>query len=289
MKPGSFEYVKADTVEAAIEALQRFDGEARILAGGQSLMPLLNMRMLRPAGLIDVNGISDLSGIRVEAGEVRVGALTRYVDIEQSPLIARHLPLVAHGIRKVADRQVRNRGTLGGSLCHADPAAQMPLCALTMDARLRLAGPDGLREVPARAFFLGAYATAADPLEILVDIIYPDAEGTLGTIAQQIRRHGDFPAVSIAASARPADDGRWVDWRIGACGLDDRAIRLDRTAAMLEGQRPDAEVIAAAAAALLEDDIDPPEDVRASAEYRRHLAPIYVARAVTALVEEARP
>jgi carbon-monoxide dehydrogenase medium subunit len=287
MKPGSFEYVKAATIEAALDALVRFDGEARLIAGGQSLMPLMNMRMLRPAGLIDVNGIDGLAGIRVEAGAVHIGALTRYVDIERSDIVARHLPLVSHGIRKVADRQVRNRGTLGGSLCHADPAAQMPLCALTMDARMRLVGPDGPREVPARSFFLGAYATAADPLEMLVEIIYPDAEGSFGTIAQQIRRHGDFPSVSVAASARPAGDGRWVDWRIGACGLDDRAIRLDDVAAVLEGMRPDPDLVGRAAR-LLGDDLDPPEDVRASAEYRRHLAPIYVERAVNAVVEEAR-
>lgn len=286
MKPGSFEYVKADDVEAVIAALEHFEGDARIMAGGQSLMPLMNMRMLRPAGIIDVNAIPGLGDITVVGGDIRVGALTRYLTIENSETVARHLPLVAHAIRKVADRQVRNRGTLGGSLCHADPAAQMPLCALTLDARMVLAGPQGRRTVPAEEFFLGAYMTAVDPLEMLVEVVYPDSEGTIATLAQQVRRHGDFPAVSVAVSVRPNADGTWTDWRIGMCGLSDRPIRLHRPVEVLEGQ-PLNEALILKAAQRLDDGLDPPEDVRASAEYRCHLAPIYIERALVTLMQEA--
>lgn len=286
MKPGIFEFVKAVSVDSALTALARFEGEARIIAGGQSLMPLMNMRMMRPAAIVDVNGIPELDRIVVADGEVRIGALTRYAAIEGSATIAIHLPLLAYAIRRVADRQVRNRGTLGGSLCHADPAAQMPLCALTLGARMVLVGPQGRRVIPASAFFLGAYQTAADPLEMLVEIVYPDCRGTLATLSQQVRRHGDFPIVSVAAAGRPNADGTWSHWKIGICGLSDRPLALNDAAAALEGKRLDAE-LAREVSSLLGKDIDPPSDVRATAEYRRHLAPIYLEKALTMLLQEA--
>ena len=286
MKPGPFEYVKAASVDAALTALARFDGEARIIAGGQSLMPLMNMRMLRPTGIVDINDIPELDGIAVAGGEVRIGALTRYATIEGSAAISTHLPLVAHAIRRVADRQVRNRGTLGGSVCHADPAAQMPLCALTLEARLVLAGPQGRRVVPASEFFLGAYQTAVDPLEMLIEIVYPDCRGSLATLAQQVRRHGDFPIVSVAASARPNADGTWTQLKIGMCGLSDRPLELHDAVAALEGRKLDADVVRKVSG-LVGENIDPPTDVRATAEYRRHLAPIYLEKALTMLLQEA--
>lgn len=283
MKPGAFAYVRARSVEEALSALGRFDGDARILAGGQSLMPLMNMRMLRPAGIIDVNGIEGLDGIHVEGGRVRIGALTRYHVLETSPLIQEHLPLVAHAVRRVADRQVRNRGTLGGSLCHSDPAAQMPLCAQALGAEMVIAGPGGRRTVPAIEFFQGAYTTAVEPLEMLVEISYPATAGARVTLAQQTRRHGDFPAISIAAAAME-EGGTWRGWHIAMGGLSDRPLRAARLCAFLEGKPLTAEVIAEASG-ILPEDVDPMDDVRASAEYRLSLAPIYIARALNALVE----
>jgi carbon-monoxide dehydrogenase medium subunit len=237
MKPASFEYVRAGTVQEALAALVRFDGEARVLAGGQSLMPLMNMRMLRPAGIVDINGIGELAGIRREEGKVVIGALTRYEAIEHSEVVAAHLPLVAVAIRKVADRQVRNRGTLGGSLCHSDPAAQMPLCARTLRATMTVVGPNGRREIPAEEFFVGPYETAVDPLEVLVAISYPDSTGATARLMQQVRRHGDFPTVSIALSAQRAERDTWSNWRIGMCGLGMTARTLDAVAELLEGKR----------------------------------------------------
>jgi carbon-monoxide dehydrogenase medium subunit len=287
MKPPSFEYVKVNTVEAAVAALGRFEGDGRILAGGQSLMPLMNMRMLRPAGVIDVNAVPGLDEIRVADGKVVIGALTRYVTIEHSATIARHLPLVAFAIRKVADRQVRNRGTLGGSLCHADPAAQMPLCALTLGATMHLTGPNGNREVPAEEFFLGPYETAVDPFEMLVAIAYPDSAGAVATLQQQIRRHGDFPTVSVAVSAKMNDQGSWTDWRIGMCGLAPSAVKMKRVAAFLESQKLSRDLAAEAAQLVLDEKPadDTPEDIRATAAYRQHLAPIYMERALMALLK----
>ena len=286
MKPGNFKYVKAQSVEAVIAALKRFEGDARILAGGQSLMPLMNMRMLRPGGIIDANGIPGLDQIAVANGEVRIGALTRYVTLEESETIERHLPLVYHAIRRVADRQVRNRGTLGGSLCHADPAAQMPLCALTLGARMVLVGPEGTRVVDAIDFLQGPYLTTVTDLEMLVEIIYPDCQGTTGALAQQVQRHGDFPTVSVTVSATPNGDKTWSNWRVGACGLAEKAILLSDVMKALEGQILDASLISHAATCI-GDDVDPPSDVRASADYRRHLGPIYVQKALQTLLQES--
>lgn len=283
MKPGVFEYVKADSVESVLAALQQYGGDARILAGGQSLMPLMNMRMLRPAALIDVNAVPGLDTIRLEHGFVHVGALVRYHMIEKSEVIRDHLPLVSHAIRRVADRQVRNRGTLGGSLCHSDPAAQMPLCAQTLCAKMVIAGPDGRRTIPALEFFQGAYTTAVDPLEMLVEIIYPASTGATVTLQQQTRRHGDFPAISIAVSVQRQVDGRWTDWRIGMGGLNDHPLPAGNIATFLEGKAL-TEAVIAEAAAMLPENIDPSDDIRATAEYRLSLAPIYITRALTALL-----
>lgn len=284
MKPGVFEYVKADSIESVLAALRQYDGDARILAGGQSLMPLMNMRMLRPAALIDVNHVPGLDTIRLENGFVHVGALVRYHMIEKSDVIHQHLPLVAHAVKRVADRQVRNRGTLGGSLCHSDPAAQMPLCAQTLGAKMVIAGPDGRRIVPAKDFFQGAYTTAVDPLEMLVEIIYPASTGAKVTLAQQTRRHGDFPAISVAASAQMQADGRWTDWCIGMGGLNDHPLHAGNIAGFLEDKALTPALIAQAAA-MLPENIDPMDDIRATAEYRLSLAPIYITRALTALLQ----
>lgn len=288
MKPASFEYVRAGTVQEAVAALSRFDGEARLLAGGQSLMPLMNMRMLRPAGIVDINGVNELAGIRHEDGRVVIGALTRYEAIEHSEIVAAHLPLVSVAIRKVADRQVRNRGTLGGSLCHSDPAAQMPLCARTLGATMTVIGPDGQRDIPAEEFFVGPYETAVDPLEVLVAISYPASTGATARLMQQVRRHGDFPIVSIALSVQRGERGTWSHWRIGMCGLSMTARPLEAVAELLEGKRLTPGLIREAAQMTLHamPEEDTPEDVRATGEYRRHLAPVYVERALSSLIKE---
>lgn len=286
MKPTSFDYVKAESIEAAIHALERFGEDARILAGGQSLMPLMNMRMLRPSGIVDINSIPGLDGIRLIDGRVRIGALTRYVTIEHSDLVEGHLPLLFTAIRKVADRQVRNRGTLGGSICHADPAAQMPLCALTLGARMILCGPTGERSVPAEDFFQGPYTTAVKPFEVLTGIDYPDCAGHVSSLVQQTRKHGDFPVVSVAMSSVRNPEGLWKNWCIGVCGLALRPVLLKRAAALLEAKTLSASLIEEAAN-LLEDDVDPPEDLRASSQYRLHLVPIYIRRAIAELAGDA--
>lgn len=287
MKPAPLEYVSVRTVDEAMEALARYDGAARPLAGGQSLVPLLNMRLMRPAAVIDITPIAGLDQVVVDAGVVRVGALARYSSLERSPTVREHLPLVARAVPFVGDRQIRNRGTLGGALCHADPAGEMALCAVTLDARLTVARRAGRRQLRADEFFLGPYTTALEADEILVEASFPDGAGTVGAIAEHARRHGDFAVVSVAAAglAGEGDTWRWV--RLGLGAVADRPIYARRASELLSGAALDAEVIREAAQRCVED-ADPSSDVRASAEYRRHLIPIYVERVLMALRERRR-
>lgn len=283
MKPAPFEYVAPTTIEDALEAMQEFDSNARFLAGGQSLVPLLSMRVMRPEGIIDLNGISGLDEIHVNDEKVRIGAMTRYTAIETSSELAAHLPLLVKAVRRVADRQVRNRGTLGGSICHAEPAAQMPLCAVALGAELLVASTEGRRVIAADAFFQHAYTTALAPHELLLEIVFPSGRGTMTALAQHTRRHGDFPLVSVAAVGRAERDGTWHDLRLGLGGVADHPICARSASAFLEGKALYPETVKTAATFAIEA-IDPPSDSRASAEYRRHLAPIYVERALNELM-----
>jgi carbon-monoxide dehydrogenase medium subunit len=279
MKPAPLEYVAASTAEEALAALARFDGAARLLAGGQSLVPLLSMRLVRPAAVIDINGIRGLDGVEAAAGAVRVGALARYSTLEASPVIRERVPLLAEAIPFVGDRQIRNRGTIGGALCHADPAGEMPLCAVTLGARVHLVGPAGRRALDAEAFLQGAYTTALEPTEMLEAVEFPDGAGTEAVVVEHARRHGDFAVVSVAVAGQPAPDGGWRWIRIGLGAVGDRARYARGASEGLAGAGLEPRDIAAAAARCLED-AEPATDVRASAEYRRHLVPILVERAL---------
>ena len=287
MKPAPLEYVAVSTADEALAALARFDGNARLLAGGQSLVPLLSMRLLRPTAVIDINGIPGLDQVVADGGAVRVGALTRYSTLEASAMIRERVPLIARAVPFVGDRQIRNRGTLGGALCHADPAGEMPLCAVTVGARLRIVGIAGRRELEADAFFQGPYATALEPTEMLESIEFPDGAGTEAVVLEHARRHGDFAVVSVAATGLPAPDGTWRWIRIGLGAVADRAFYARRASEGLAGTRLAPADVEAAAARCLEE-AAPTADVRASAEYRRHLVPILVERALGELARRSR-
>ena len=287
MKPAPLEYLAAATADEALAALTRFDGNARLLAGGQSLVPLLSMRLLRPTAVIDINGIPGLDRIAAGDGVVRVGALARYSALEMSAVIHERVPLLAKAIPFVGDRQIRNRGTLGGALCHADPAGEMPLCAVTLGARLHIVGRAGRRAVDAEAFFQGPYTTALEPVEMLEMVEFPDGTGTVATVVEHARRHGDFAVVSAAATGLPAADGSWRWIRIGLGAVADRARYARRASEGLAGTRLQPADVATAAARCLED-AEPASDVRASAEYRRHLVPILVERALNELARRRR-
>lgn len=283
MKPAPFEYVVAGSPGEAVSALASHDGDARILAGGQSLVPMLNMRLLRPAAVVDVNRIEGLGDIREASGEVRVGALARYATIEFSPAVRARLPLLAEAVTYVGDRQVRNRGTLGGSLAQADPSGEMPLVALALGATVTVLGPDGERPVRADELFLGPYQTSLEPDEMITEVAFPSVPGAVGALVEHVRRHGDFAVVAVAAVAEPAGGGTWRSVRVALAGVGPHAFvgtELSATALEPDDVRAAGEACAGAA--------EPSTDVRASAEYRRHLVPVYVERALRLLRERRR-
>lgn len=278
MKPAPFAYERAATVEEAVALLRRYDGDARLLAGGQSLVPLLNMRLLMPAAVIDVNGVTGLDEIREEGDEVVIGALTRYSAIEWSPTLGTRLPLLTETVRYVGDRQVRSRGTLGGSLAHADPTGEMPLAALALGATIVIQGRETRREVAAGEFFLGPYYTVLEPEEMLVEVRFP-VRRTISAVLEHARRHGDFAVISVAVVGEPNGDNAWKSVRLALGGVSDTPFFAGEASEILSGTKLEPDVIERAGVAAVEA-ADPPDDVRASADYRRHLIPIYVRRAL---------
>jgi aerobic carbon-monoxide dehydrogenase medium subunit len=281
VKPGPLGYHRATSVSHAVQLLSGYEGTARVIAGGQSLVPMLSMRLIQPDALIDVNRLAELAEVRVAGDTTVLGALVRYTTIEQSPLIARRLGLLARVVRHVGDRQVRNRGTIGGSLAQGDPTGEIPLACLALGASVRAAGPDGRRELPVAELYQGSYATVLEPCEVLTEVVFPRAPAHLA-FAEQCRRHNDFAVVSVAAVGDREPDGTWAGVRVALGGVADQPVLAAAAGAIASGSRLTDEVIAEAAQAALEV-ADPPSDVRASADYRRHLIPIYVRRVLTEL------
>lgn len=269
MKPAKFEYVLPSTVDAAVEALVASNGEGKVLAGGQSLLPLLNFRMARPAVLVDINGIKGLSYIEERGDCIAIGALTRHRELEQSPLIAAKLPVMAAAMRHVAHLAIRNRGTIGGSLSHADPAAELPMLSTFYDARISVQGPAGRRTIAAEAFFVDALTNCLEPEEIVVEIQFPVLQHDGWAFEEVARRFGDFALASIAISVRRGPAGL-KDARIAVMGVAATPLRLreaeQELVAMELGERtPDrfSEIVVSK--------VSPNDDLHASAEYRKHL------------------
>jgi len=282
VKSAPIKYHRATSVEEAVQLLGEYEpGEARVLAGGQNLVAMLNMRLWRLSALIDVNAIPGLSGIEPRGSSIVLGALTRHAMVEHSELVAKRLPLLSTMIRHVADRQVRNRGTLGGSLVHGDPSAEMPLGCLVLNARLHVQGPNGPREIAMEDFYDGPYAAAIEPDEMLTHVEIPPAP-RYHAFLEVVRRHGDFCVLSVAVVGDRRDDGTWENVRIGLGGLSETPVLAQALMDIAEGTSLSDEVILRAAASVV-GVIYPASDFRASAEYRSHLAPVYVERALKAL------
>jgi len=279
MKPPSFDYVLADTVEDALSALASHGPDAKILAGGQSLVPMLNFRLLRPTTLIDINRITGLSFIRDEAQSVRIGALTRHHQLETSPVIAKHLPVIAEAMKHVAHLAIRNRGTIGGSLSHADPAAELPMMAVLLDAKLTLASAAGKRIVPAREFFVDALTTDLRDGEILTEIEIPKLAPQSGWgFAEVSRRGGDF-ALAAAAAVLTLRGGAVAEARIAVMGVGKTPMRMPEAEAMLAGQAVSPGLLEKAAEAVRAA-VEPETDLHASADYRRHLVGVLAQRTI---------
>ena len=272
-------YHRPGTLEETFDLLDRHGDEARILAGGQSLVPAMNMRLATPGALIDINRVPGLDAIRLEGDTLVMGALARLDAVEQSALVARHAPLIAQAIPHIAHLAIRSRGTVGGSLALADPAAELPACAVALDAVLRTARRGGGRDIAAADFFQGIYTTALAPGEVLTEIRVPPARGGRACFDELARRHGDYALAGLAALAQVAA-GRFTDVRLVFLGVGltpVRAVRAER--ALLESAADPAP-----AERLLGDDLDPPSDVHGSAALRLHLARVLLRRAVRRLL-----
>ncbi len=278
MKPAQFAYQRARSLDEAVALLGEKD--ARLLAGGQSLIATLNMRLSAPALLIDVNGIGGLDKVALKGGTLEIGALTRHAAAERSELVAKHAPLIARAMPHIGHIAIRNRGTLGGSIAFADPAAELPACLLALDGEVEATGPNGKRSIKAQDFFKGLFETALGPQDVLTAIRIPaTGKDTRTGFAELARRHGDYAIVGLAASAR-ADGEGLADVRLAFFGVGATPVRAKRAEAALAGGNVDAAV-----AAL---DLDPPDDVQASGAVKKHLAGVLLRRVAKQLMEAPR-
>lgn len=315
MKPAPFDYHCPRTLDDALALLEEYGPDAKPLAGGQSLIPAMNFRLATPAVLVDLNKIAPLSYISEDAAredatasdrvatahvdhdeaagrgtaagaaggtpaQIRIGAMVRHREVEQSAMIARHAPLLTATMPFVAHAAIRTRGTVGGSLAHADPAAELPAVMLALDARFLLSSRQGTRTVTADRFFTGLFATALDAGELLTEITIPVAAPRTACAFHEVsRRHGDFALAGVAVVVSTDDSGRVATARIALLSVGDRPVLSQRAAAALLGESPTAEAIRATAHAASQD-LDPPGDIHASSRYRRQLADVLTRRAL---------
>ena len=282
MKPPRFEYVLAHTVGEALDALRDTSVATKVLAGGQSLVPLLSMRLAHPDRLVDLNKLTELDYVRDDGdGVLRIGALTRQRTLERSPIISHNLALLATAMPYVGHFAIRNRGTLGGSLCHADPASELPAVMRAYDAIMVTSGPRGVRRIPAERFFVGPLMTDLQPDELLVEVEVPQPPASTTSVVKEVaRRHGDFAIVGIAATAAVDSHGLLRYVRLVAFGVGGVPERLAPAEEQLENARAEPKALEAAGV-LAAQHVDPGSDIHASAGYRRRLTGILVTRALT--------
>jgi aerobic carbon-monoxide dehydrogenase medium subunit len=277
LKPAAFAYAKARSLDDAIALLGEHKGEAKLLAGGQSLIATLNMRLSAPSLLVDLNGVAGLGGIGVKDGMVEIGALARHAALERSFDIAKHAPLIALAMPHIAHPAIRNRGTIGGSLAYADPAAELPACLVALDGEIDITGPKGERTVKADDFFTGLFETALGPHDVLSAIRFPAADGnTRVAFAELARRHGDYAMVGLAANAK-AKGKNLTDVRLVYFGVGATPMRVRKAEAALAAGSIDDAVNAL--------DLDPPDDIQATGAVKKHLAGVLLRRVAKQLAE----
>ncbi len=287
MKPAAFEYHAPETIADAVAVLAEHADEAKPLAGGQSLVPMLALRLTRFAHLVDLNRVEELSGIRRENGSLVIGAMTRQRAVERDPSIATDVPLLAASVPLIGHSQIRNRGTVGGSIAHADPASELPAVALTLDAELEIASTTATRTVAATDFFEGTWSTCLADDELLTAVRFPVWEGRCGFAFEEVaRRSGDFALAGVAAAVEVDGDGTVRRAAIGLLGMGSTPHRATAAEAALVGSTPtdtDLDEIARLAVA----DLEPPDDVHATASYRKRVGAHLVGRSVRRALEEA--
>jgi carbon-monoxide dehydrogenase medium subunit len=279
VKPAAFDYYAPTSRDELLTMLDQLGDEARVLAGGQSLIPLMNFRLSQPAQLVDVGTVRELAYVRANGG-VHVGAGARQWDVEHDPDVVTHVPLLAEALHYVAHPPIRHRGTVCGSIAHADPAAELPAAALALDATIRVAGAAGTRVVAAKDFFRGPFATALGPGEVLEEVVFEAmAAGTGFGVAELARTHGNFAVAGAMATLRLDTTGAVESCSLVAFGIGSTPVRCDGGERVLTGARPTAELFAEAAAAAAAP-LAPTGDMHGSAEYRRRVAAVYIERAI---------
>ena len=288
MKPAPFRYLAARSFDEAVALKAEHGGDARFLAGGQSLVPVLNFRLAQPAVLIDINDVADGSFVACDGDMLRIGALTRYRTLQHDEMVSRHCPLIAEALPHIAHPQIRNRGTIGGNLCHADPASELPAIMLALGARVRLRSAGGGRMLDARAFFTGALSTALQDDEMLIEIIVPVVPPRTGTSFMEVaRRRGDFAMMGVAAAVTLGEDGTCQQARLAYCGAGDGPVLAGKAAASLAGTKLGEQDVETASR-LAAREVEPFGSIHASADYQRHLAGVLTKRALKIARERAR-
>jgi len=290
MKPAPFKYYAPATVDEALVHLAEHGWDAKVLAGGQSLIPMMNFRLAQPAVLVDLNNVAELFYIRPHRdGGLLVGAMTRQRQVERDSLVAERVPMIHAALPKVAYPQIRSRGTFGGSIAHADPSAELVAASVALRGQFRLRSKRGERWVPADQFFVGLFTTVLEPEELLVEIALPPLPPRSGwSFLEVARRHHDFALVGVAAVAVLDGRGRCEQARLVYFSVGDGPVEAHHAAGVLQGQEPTVEAIAEAAQTAGKADVDPNSDINASAEYRRHLVKVLGQRALAEAFARAR-
>ncbi len=290
MKPAPFQYFAPTSLDQALDLLERYNYDAKPLAGGQSLVPAMNFRLARPGVLVDLNRVPDLVFVRPAAdGSLRIGAMTRQRQVERDPLVAERAPLVHETMPHIAHPQIRNRGTFGGSLAHADPAAELPAVLTALGGRFRLVSTRGERWLGADEFFVDFFTTALEPDELLVEIAVPPLPPRTGWSFQEVaRRHGDFAMAGLATLVTLDEQGRVQEARLVYLSVGDGPVTARQAAQVLQGQEPTEEAIQEAAETAAQQDVDPVSDIHASSDYRRHLVQVLARRTLSVAVARAK-
>ena len=284
MIPAPFRYARPTTVEGALQALAEGGEDVKVLAGGQSLIPVMRLRLAAPETVVDLGRVAELRGVREEDGAIVIGAMTTHSDVIADPLVAQYAPLIAEATGTVADRQVRHRGTFGGALVHADAAGDLPAVALTLDAEFVIVGPGGRRVVPAAEFFLDYLTTAVADGELLVEVRVPKLQGSWGMRYEKFTRVAQAWSIVAVAAAVRREDGRIAEARIGLTNMGPTPLRARQVEEALTGAEATPEAVAAAAAHAAEE-TQPSSDLNAQADYRQHLVTVLTRRAVSTAAE----
>ena len=288
MKPASFEYYAPDSIEQALDLMSQYAGEAKILAGGQSLVPAMNFRVVQPSVLIDLNRLAGLSYVREDGDVLRIGAMTRERELEFNPLILRWAPLLVEAAPHIAHPQIRNRGTIGGSIVNADPAAELPVLMLALSARLKAKSVSGERWIDAQDFFMGMFTTALEPDEILVEIELPASLSRTGWSFMEVApRAGDYALMGVAALVTLDQNGKCEGARLVYLNAGEGPVEAKEAEKLLIGESLDNRLIESAASLVSEKELNPFGNIHASSEFQRHLANVLTKKALKQATQRA--